>query len=110
MPSTGKKKAEQNAAYYEERREAIRKQKREWYRKNRDEQLKKRLKNNRKKWNPRNNTGVNVKKRVKVPKVRRWTIIEDDSTGQELIYFNTDIGFGLDELKAILDVLRRVTI
>ena len=103
-----KQKAEHNQAYYEAKREAIRKSKREWYRKNRESQLAKRTVKNRKKWAERNHTGANVKKRLKVPNVRRWTIIEDESTGVALVYFNTDIGFPLEELKGIVDVLRRV--
>ena len=108
MPLTGEAKAAHNKAYYEKRRDAIRKMKREWYLKNEDSQLAKREEKNRKKFNPRGGDGSRAKRKVKVPKVRRWTIIEDESTGEELCYFNKETGYPLKELAEICDLLRRL--
>jgi len=107
MALSGEAKKEHNRAYYEARREAIRKQKREWYLKHEEEEKAKRAVVNRKKFNERV-PGSRAKKRVKVPKVRRWTLIEDDSTGEELCYFNKETGFALKELTEICNLLRRM--
>jgi hypothetical protein len=87
--------------YEEIRREERRKQKRENWLKNHEHNLQVLAKRNKKKgFQKREPDGPHTKKRVRVPKVRKWTIIEDR------IYFNREIGFSLEEMREVMKAFR----
>ena len=108
MPLTGKAKSDYNKAYRKAKRDSIRKMQRDWYLRNETAEKAKREKRNREKFNPRGGVGARAKRKVKVPAIRRWTIIEDQTTGEDFCYFNKETGYPLAELLEICDLLRRL--
>lgn len=62
---------------------------------------------NRKKGSKERPVGKKAKKRVRVSKIRRWTIIPDQD-GRELAYFNKETGYDREELEMIVKMLRAV--
>tara|TARA_R110000868_G_scaffold57517_2_gene177506 strand:- start:167 stop:496 length:330 start_codon:yes stop_codon:yes gene_type:complete len=108
MALTGQAKSDYNKAYRKAKRERIRKLQRDWYLQNEGAEKAKREKRNRKKFNPRGGDGARAKRKVKVPAVRRWTIIADEATGEDFAFFNKETGYPLAELQGICDLLRRI--
>lgn len=87
--------------YEEIRREERRKQKRENWLKNHEHNLKLLEKRNRKRGSEkREPNGPLVKKRVRVPKVRKFVVIEDR------IYFNREFGFTYREMLDVMKAFR----
>jgi len=75
--------------------------KRAWYQQNKEKQRKERAEKNRKNGHaPRPKDGPKAKPRVQVPKARRFQIIAG------LIYFNSELGYDVMELEAILEIYR----
>lgn len=92
------------AAYKKERREQLRKQGREWRLKNMRAISEQQEQANRKRGHGKRKTAPPGKSeaapKVKVTKIRRYTIIEDR------VYFNRESGFTPEEIQAVLKDLK----